>query len=89
MFCGLPVKVTTLPMLEEVANAMRKGTGLSFVWFKASIRSGVNIKQIVSFTKSADRMPLEKETKHNKRKEFLAWVINKYERYLKQFAILR
>jgi len=81
--------VTTLPILEEVASAIRKGIGFNFVWFKASIRSGVNIKQIVSFTKSADRMPLEKDTKHNRRKEFLAWVINKYERYLKQFAILR
>ena len=89
MFCGLPVKVTTLPMLEDVARAMRKGIGLSFVWFKASIRSGVNIKQIVSLTNNAERMPLEKETKQSKRKEFLAWVINKYERYLKQFAILR
>ena len=62
---------------------------MSFVWLKASIRSGVNIRQMVSLTNSADRMPLEKDTKHSKRKEFLAWVISKYERYLKQFAILK
>lgn len=62
---------------------------MSFVWFNASIRSGVNIKQIVSLTNKADRIPLEKDTKHSKRKEFLAWVMSKYDRYLKQFAILR
>ena len=62
MFCGLPVMVATLPMFEAVASASRYGSGR---WPRAiaiSMTIGVKIRQMVSLTKSAERMPLTNTT---------------------------
>ena len=57
MFCGLPTSVATLPMFELVASAIRYGSKGNFPRWITVTTSGVNIRQIVSFTKSAERIP--------------------------------
>ena len=62
MFCGLPVIVATLPMLEPVATPRSSGTGERLVKRAASMTIGANTRQMVSLTKSADRMPAANTT---------------------------
>ena len=62
MFCGLPVIVATLPMFDAVASASRYGTARWPRDSATSIRIGVNTRQIVSFTKSADSTPVVNTT---------------------------
>jgi len=50
----------TLPILDEVASAMRNGVKSSFVSSQSCTTSGVIIRQIVSFTKMAESKPLNK-----------------------------
>ena len=57
MFCGLPTSVATLPMFALVASAIRYGSSGSLPRRITAITSGVSIRQIVSFTSSAERTP--------------------------------
>ena len=57
MFCGFPTSVATLPILALVASAIRNGSSGSLPRLITATTSGVNIKQIVSLTSSADRIP--------------------------------
>jgi hypothetical protein len=57
MFCGFPTNVATLPMLALVASAIRNGSSGSLPRRMIATTSGVSIKQIVSLTSNADRIP--------------------------------
>ena len=57
MFCGLPTSVATLPTLALVASAIRYGNSGSLPRRITAITSGVNIRQIVSLTSNAERIP--------------------------------
>ena len=57
MFCGLPTSVATLPMLALVASAIRYGSSGSLPRRITAMTSGVNIRQIVSLTSNAERIP--------------------------------
>ena len=57
MFCGLPVSVATLPALEAKASARRYGSGGSRASSTSASTMGVHIKQMVSFTSSAESPP--------------------------------
>ncbi len=57
MFCGLPVIVAALPMFDAVASASRYGSGRCRRAHATSSTIGVNTRQIVSLTKSADSTP--------------------------------
>src|SRR6266513_2957079 len=57
MFCGLPTSVATLPMFALVASAIRYGSNGNFPRRMTAITSGVSIKQIVSLTSKAERIP--------------------------------
>ena len=57
MFCGLPIIVATDPILAEAASAIKYGIGFISPLLVISNKSGVNIKTIVSFKKSADKIP--------------------------------
>src|SRR5262249_21410921 len=60
MFCGLPVTVAALPMLDAVASARRYGSGRCRRASATSMTTGVNTRQIVSWRKSADSPPVTK-----------------------------
>ncbi len=64
MFCGFPVRVMALPILEAVHRAIKKGTGLRRALFRVLRISGVMTRQIVSLTKKAERKPLVKISPH-------------------------
>src|SRR5215813_422292 len=57
MFCGLPVKVATLPTFAAVTRAIRYGTGGNTSWRVASSTTGASTRHTTSFTKNADRTP--------------------------------
>ena len=57
MFWGLPTRVAELPMLAEVARAIRKGPKGRFALLHVAIRAGVRKRQTVSFTRRAERTP--------------------------------
>src|SRR5439155_4491525 len=57
IFCGFPTGVATLPMFALVARATRNGSSGSFPRLITATTSGVSIKQIVSLTSSAERIP--------------------------------
>jgi hypothetical protein len=56
-FCGFPTRVATLPMLALVASAIRYGKVGSLPRRITAITSGVSIKQTVSLTSRAERIP--------------------------------
>ena len=58
MFWGLPVIVATLPILEDVATASRNGSGLTRIRRVIVSTSGAITRQMMSFTKKAERIPL-------------------------------
>ena len=55
MFCGLPVTVRALPMLDESAIAARYGIGFILSAYAAETAIGVISKHTVSFTNRAER----------------------------------
>ena len=57
MFCGLPVIVATLPMLDPMATASSNGSGDSPRSAATSSTMGVNIRHTVSLTNIADSTP--------------------------------
>ena len=57
MFCGFPTRVATLPMFALVASAIRYGSMGSLPRRITVITRGVSIRQIVSLTSSAERIP--------------------------------
>ena len=65
MFCGLPTGVMTLPMLEAMATARRKGTGLSRRWRASEMTIGVITRQTTSLMKKAENRPLATTTVHS------------------------
>ena len=67
MFCGLPVIVATLPMFEPVASASSRGTG-ERRRRATSMTIGVNTRQIVSLTNSAESTPAAATTTANEQR---------------------
>ena len=57
MFCGLPTRVATLPMLALIARARRYGVNGSRPRTITVTTRGVSIRHTVSFTRSAESMP--------------------------------
>jgi len=57
MFCGLPVRVATLPTLAAVASAIRYGTGGRRSWRTRSSTIGAITRQTTSLTNNADNTP--------------------------------
>jgi hypothetical protein len=62
IFCGLPIDVAHEPAFALVASAMRYGLPSRPERRAISATSGVNIRQIVSFKKSAESTPETKTT---------------------------
>jgi hypothetical protein len=58
MFCGLPVKVATEPLLEPMHTASRYGTGGRRASSTTASTSGVSIRHTVSLTRKADSSAL-------------------------------
>ena len=66
MFCGLPVIVATLPMLDAVATASRCGSAFTPSRLVAVRTKGTITRQMMSLTKKADRIPLVNMTVGNR-----------------------
>jgi len=62
MFCGLPVIVAVLPILDAVATARRYGTGLTPMRRVAVSTKGTITRQMMSLTKNAESNPLRRIT---------------------------
>jgi hypothetical protein len=71
-FWGLPRMVQALPMFAAAASAIKSGTGGRFRRRATRTRSGVNIRQMVSFMKTADSAPAEKTAYHNRPRALVA-----------------
>ena len=61
MFCGLPIGVMALPTFDPSAIASRNGSGRSASGRSAASTSGVRTRQIVSLTKNAENIPLDRD----------------------------
>jgi len=57
MFCGLPVRVATLPALEAKASPSRYGKAGSAAASTSASTMGVHITHTVSLTRSAESPP--------------------------------
>ena len=62
MFCGLPVMLATLPMLDPVATASRYASGDRPMRRVMCSTNGTITRQMMSFTKNAESTPLVKIT---------------------------
>ena len=74
MFCGLPVGVATEPALDPNASASRKGIGLRRASIVSCTTSGVNIRQMVSLTRSEESSPATSTIATSSRRGERTWV---------------
>jgi hypothetical protein len=64
-FCGLPVRVATLPAFDPNATASRYGMGGSSASSTIRTTRGVIMRHTVSFTRSAESPPAVNTSAHS------------------------
>ena len=67
MFCGFPVTESTEPTFAPIASPIKYAFGRSRSGPSAASSTGVTTRQIVSFTKNADRRPPPTTTPSSRR----------------------